>query len=699
MTPKVARLLSLLVFLGLGCGLVAVPVTSSAIGASLLGDQSEHTVFLAGNLTHDKLITLTSGLSACGHRGVLLLDSTKSSPYHKLFLNAFQPQRVVPIGAFSSHVVDLEERLNIKAAPPIEWKRGPPWELWRGLFARAETVVVCPAEPYRLLLQAACLAGVAQAPLFVVHGDGNEGKVLRQLMSDWHTTTIYAVGAVPKVWRGTPELRVVRFADEESVAAAYLRRQLKNGPIKSLVVANPTDVNRSAGVMSPLAPWITLKKRGLLLLTNDAGDNAGALVQAALQNRALQHTENLILVADLQAIPMERRPNPFADGKDPYIEMEPLTPRGHQPYTFATGRLFNEDPSVVALVLAREKLLARQRRSERRKHPRALVASNSGGSLPLLETFSQNTAKELRNCGYDTTTLFGLQVNKVDLRRLLPDQDVFLWEGHHNTLIKDYQLPEWSEPLQPSLLFIQSCLALKDYKAQPLLERGALCVVGSSTRIFSASGGAFALSFFDALLYSKQSMGGSLRQAKNFLVTYAMLKEKRFGKDARLTAANLRSAWAFTLWGDPTLQLPSPESPEDALPPVRHRVQGNTIVVTLPNTAHEKAATTKYKAQMLPNGRLAGLVTKEPDENLQPLVPFVFVEVALPQAPADKTPELSSKIPSRRWAFCWDSRRKSGYLLVMPRTEDRDELRFRIAWQTSGSERTVRTDGVTVHGQ
>lgn len=680
MTPKVARWLYFFLLAGLGFGVGAGSSPPIATGASPNLEQSDRTVFLAGNLAHDRLVTLTSGLVASGHQGVLLLDSNKSSPYHKRFLHTFQPARLIPIGAFAGGVIDVEERLGMPATSRIEWRRGPPFDLWRQLFPRADTVVVCPAEPYRLLLQAACLAGIAQAPLFVVHNDGDETSALQQLLNEWHTTTIFAIGAVPKIWRGTPELKVVRFADEESVVAAYLRRQLKHGPMQTLVVANPADAKRSAGVMSPLAPWIALRKRAALLFTNEAGDNVGAVVQAAMQNKALQKIENLVFVADLQAIPMERRPNPFPDGKDPYIEMEPLTPKSREPYTFATGRLFNDDPSVVALVLARERLLARERQTERRRPLRALVASNSGGSLPLLEMFSQNTAKELRNCGYDTTTLFGHQVNKEDLRRLLPDQDVFLWEGHHNTLIRDYQLPEWTEQLQPSLVFIQSCLALKDYKAQPLIERGALCVVGSSTRIFSASGGAFALSFFDAALYSHLSMGGSLRQAKNFLLTYAMLKEKRLGKDARLTAANLRSAWAFTLWGDPTLRIPAPDVPEDALPPVRHEVRGNTVIITLPTDAHEKATTSKYKAQMLPNGRLAGLLSKELDEKLQPLVPFIFTEIALSSGPTGRIPQLSSRIPSRRWAFCWDSRRRCGYLLVMPRAEDRDEIRFRVTW-------------------
>src|SRR5262249_12487640 len=148
-------------------------------------------------------------------------------------------------------------------------------------------------------------------------------------------------------------------------------------------------------------------------------------------------------------------------GKDEYIEMEPLTPAGMEPATFATGRLFHDDPSVVLLMLARQHLLRPT------ASPRALVVSNPTGNLPLLEAFSRHTTKELLTCGYQTKALFGRDANKDDLRQLLPDQDVFLWEGHYGTLAKDYLVHEWTEPLRPSLVFLQSCLALSESKAQP----------------------------------------------------------------------------------------------------------------------------------------------------------------------------------------------------------------------------------------
>jgi hypothetical protein len=306
--------------------------------------------------------------------------------------------------------------------------------------------------------------------------------------------------------------------------------------------------------------------------------------------------------------------------------------------------------------------------------------SNPGGGLPLMETFSRHTAKELSNRGYRTTALFNGEVNPSKLRRLLPKQDLFLWEGHYETLVKKYQLPAWDEPLQPSLIYLQSCLALNKKLTRPLLRHGAIGIVGASTRTFSGSGGAFTLAYFDALLYSNQSLGGGLRQAKNFMIAYAQLKEKRFGKKARWTGANVRSAWAFTLWGDPTLKLPRPELPPDALPAVKHSLTGKHIVVSLPAKPYDKVITEKYQAQMVPNGRLAGLLKKSNGEEPASLVPLLFAEIRLPKGPSGYVPELKGRLSPKRWVFTWDDRRRCGYLLIIHRDRDPKDLRFTVTW-------------------
>ncbi len=681
MAHKLARTLFFLTLIGLGFGLVsqAAPQPSAPAPAwtSLDRTRAERVVFLGGDLSDESLITFMASVAASGHPGVPLLDLPAHSTYLKAFLTSFRPEQVVPVGTFPAGIADLERRLGVTTAPPLPVKGGRLPGLWHTLFPQAARVVVCPAQPRGQLLQAACLAGVEHAPLFITHGEAGEEAELRRWVADWRTEDILAVGTASHVCRSLHGVRVHRLADTEAVTAAYLRHQCKKGPIRSLVVANPADTGKGLGGMSMLAPWVALQHRGALLLTNDEGKNTTNLVRRALKDPRLRQAEALLLVADLEAIPMERRVNPVA-GKDTHIEMEPCTPIGNEPFTFATGRLFNEDPGVVALMLARQRLLAAANGTRRK----VMVASNPGGSLPLLEVFSRYTSRELRNCGYELTALFGNDVTRDEVRRRLPEQDLFLWEGHHSTLIKEFNLPAWTEPLPPSFVFLQSCLALTEAKAQPLLRRGAVGVVGSSTRTYSASGGAFSLAFFDALLYDQQSLGGSVRQAKNFLLAYSLLKEKRLGKEARLGGANLRSAWAFTLWGDPTLKLPTPAADGERLAPVRHHLRGDTLVVSLPDTGYEKIKSARYEASMQPNARMAGLLSKDGDDSRRRMVPFVFAEVHLPKAPAGRTPRLQSRLPDDHWVFCWDQRRQVGYLLMTPRPRDQREIRFHIDWET-----------------
>ena len=208
-----------------------------------------------------------------------------------------------------------------------------------------------------------------------------------------------------------------------------------------------------------------------------------------------------------------------------------------------------------------------------------------------------------------------------------------------------------------------------------LLGRGAVAIVGSSTRTFSGSGGAFTLAFLDSLLYDGQSLGDGLRQAKNFLLAYSELKQQLLG-NAKKSGANQRSAWAFSLWGDPTLRLPRPRPGPNALQSVRHLVHGHSIIISLPEQPYPMVTSGKYQTQMLPNARLAGLVGKELSEDGQRLVPFVFSEIGLPWIRKGETPHLRSRIPEKHWIFLWDARLRRGYLLVAPRPKDQREIRF-----------------------
>jgi len=189
------------------------------------------------------------------------------------------------------------------------------------------------------------------------------------------------------------------------------------------------------------------------------------------------------------------------------------------------------------------------------------------------------------------------------------------------------------------------------------------------------------LAYLDALLYDGESLGGALRQSKNFLLAYSMLKEKRLGSQAKMSGANIRSAWAFTLWGDPALTLPAPSVAENPNA-VRSYVRGNTITVTVP-AVDGAAEVGKYRVAYRPNSRLAGMIRPVADDEKK-LVPFVFAEVRLSNVPDNASPRLETKHSESSWTFLWDARRRVGYVLALPR-EGARELKFHVKWDTTVS--------------
>ncbi len=273
-------------------------------------------VFLLDKLSDVDTIAATTALGAVEPDALVLFESERFHASLQAFLKAWQPRVLHNVNSLA--------------------------DIWPKLFPKAPRVVVCAAEPRARLLQAACLAGLLQAPLVVAEDKNPE---LRGRLQRWETKEIYAVGEVKSFWEGLG-MRVVRLKNDIALRDSCLRHAVKKGRIAALVVANPFDDAAGKGAMSSLAPWITCQKNGILLLTNEAGDDVKSLADEALGRPELKAVESLVLVGNLKALPMERRANPLA-GKDAVIETEPLTPAGAEPVSFATGRLFHEDPQSL----------------------------------------------------------------------------------------------------------------------------------------------------------------------------------------------------------------------------------------------------------------------------------------------------------------------------------------------------------------
>lgn len=629
------------------------------------------TVIIAGRMPDPDLVALSVMTAAATPDADFLLDTHRAETTIRPFFDRSRPEKVIPVGAFPEDH-DPAKRWGVTnpvAHPP---EADPVAYAW-SLFPKADRVVVAPRKPHAELLQAARLAGTLKVPLFVLRDRADPIEGLKELLTSRGVKEVIAVGTAAQPCRNIDGVKLTELADAVAVAAVHRKELLRGGPIRTLILANPADPKRE----STLAPWVAVRKRAALLLTGPDGKDAAAVVAAALKDKDTATADSLLVLAGPEAIPATKRDNPAA-GKDEQVDVEPWVPHGPDLLTLAAGRLFHDDRAVLPLVFARQRLF------EHNPEPtKVLIASNPGDGLPLLETFSRNTGRQLANAGCKVTGLYGkANLTGPELRALVPQSDIFLWEGHYRTLVDTYEMPKWTEPLRPSIIFLQSCLALNPAEAGLLFDRGAVAVVGSPNRTYSGSGGACSLGFLDALASDGRPAGAALRHAKNFLLCYAELKEKRLGEAAKLGGANRRAAWTFTLWGDPTLNLPRPTPPADALPPLKYEVTKSRLILTLPAKRYPSTEVGVYRSEMWPGGRLAGLFSSDDDANRH-LIPFAFAEVGIPDAPDGKAPRLTSKVPARNYLLKWDARRKVAYLLLLPRAKDTGTIEFQIHWDTA----------------
>jgi hypothetical protein len=627
-------------------------------------------VVLAGAMPEPNLVALSVMCAGAQPDADFLLDGERADVIVKPFLDRLRPASVTPVGDFEKGQ-DSTRRWGV-AAPVLSDARPDAVEFAWSLYPKAEVAVVAPRAPAPELLQAACLAGTLKAPLFVLREGADPLKGLKELLASRGVKEVVAVGGAIGACKKLEGVKLTELIDATATAAAHRKALLRGGKIDVLVLTNPADPKKLAA----LAPWVAVKRRAALLLTGPDGKDAGTLIAAALKDRDAAGADSLIVLADLDAIPRTKRDNPAA-GKDERIDVEQWVPAGDESITLAAGRVFHADRAVVPLVFARQRILERTPGP-----PKILIASNPGDGLPLLETFSRNTGRELQNAGWKVTGRYGkTELTAKELRDLLPEQDVFLWEGHYRTLVDHFEMPKWTEPLRPSVVFLQSCLALNPEEAALLLDRGAVAVVGTPNRTYSGSGGALTLGFFDSLAYDGRSTGASLRHAENFLLCYAELKTKRLGDAAKLGGANQRAAWTFTLWGDPTMKMPKSTPPKDALPALECEVAKNKLTLSLPEKRYPSTEVAPYRAEMWPGGRLAGLFTTD-GEDAKRLAPLAFAEFALPDAKDGMIPRLTTTLPGRNWVFRWDARRRAGYLLAIPREKDREAgaVEFTVRW-------------------
>src|SRR5206468_747983 len=125
------------------------------------------------------------------------LDTPESQAWSRRFLDAYKPERVVIVGEAPR---EIAERYGVRAEAAVELTGGKPLQLWNKLLPNADRLVVCPATPRAVLLQAACVAGQLKAPLYLTNEETNRDELL-QFIAERKPREILAVGAAADLLR------------------------------------------------------------------------------------------------------------------------------------------------------------------------------------------------------------------------------------------------------------------------------------------------------------------------------------------------------------------------------------------------------------------------------------------------------------------------------------------------------------------
>ena len=230
-----------------------------------------------------------------------------------------------------------------------------------------------------------------------------------------------------------------------------------------------------------------------------------------------------------------------------------------------------------------------------------------------------------------------------------------------------------------ALVILQSCSSLLSEATSGAIRAGACGVVGSVTSIHSASGSSFVKAWTDAVLYRGATAGEAVRDARNYFLLLAWLKEARGHKEQGKV---LRVAMSFRLWGDPEAVVLPGIKGKPALRPITGKLGGRQVTLHLPARKLPEAKTNKYAVRAFPGSQTAGIVRRLKGKDYRRLMPMYFLRLDRPVG-LDMDNWLSlarNGDTGTRAVFSMDQQGRYVYVLYLPDEENRREkitLKFR----------------------
>jgi len=682
-------------------------------------------------------------------------------------------------------------------------------------WGKAERVVIADARNPSDQIYAAALAARLREPLLLF--DTARQRLCLDVVAELEAKRAIVVGQSHNDF-GEPVNVDLGVPTERLDGASYHKRMTKllgRTRVKTMVLARVPNSYDGIGATAWLAPYVSLVRRAPVLLTpTDQGEHAEQLVRYHIHANRLR-PRSLLILADYYSIAGRTItiPNAPADDVDNYtLTVDPCAvPTEGYAGSLAVGRIPFASPADAALMFARG--VAHRQVIDETKSSAVVIANpkSSHGRLPLCETVSRATVRELKNRSVNVAEFYDVHSNAEPVVEAVERAQLVLYEGHSSdqylfvptydfdnpdqtfetdtfvetieerpmirdgaggyldgasvypstedvdanrargpplvepgasTVVEllmlleekrtrdrgprseptdknttedaepedanepaddapasddngfDSDDPEFADQYGPPpgatikqlngrpIVILQSCYSLNDQALTRVHDLGGVALVGSATKIHSASGSTFMKAMLDGVIYRGDTVGEALRDARNYFLCLQDLKNQR-GHTQQ--AKSYRVALSFTLWGDPEVRV----FPNKLAPPHRETVKAEwsgpaRITLTMPEKRLPTVKAERYVMKHFPGSQAAGVVKRkgEGDEAPRHLLPFHFARLEMPAGfDIDRYSRLvRDGDKTVRAVFRTDEQRRYLYVLYFPFNE-KPEARYDLVFK------------------
>lgn len=502
---------------------------------------------------------------------------------------------------------------------------------------RSSDLVITDFSELESYLQASLFAAHFQLPLLPLDAELNETS-LENTVRNKNVKRIFLISnKIPELLKNLKTLQIVLLPAEK--ISEIIIRKIGNNQIRNVIVStllNPF----TQGISHPedaifFLPYISYLRSAPLFLSDS---NGGKSVDRNLKKYLTKHSlipRNITLFGDYARLHVIEADSDLRELiYDGDIELEPgsfYKPGNAMP--FGVGRLPFEQISDVSLYYARLKYQNHYYQKKQRNYAMIsnLIASE-GATLKFAEAISKTTVKEMKNLGLKGKSYYAIEPDDWDMWNSALKSGIIIYEGH-----SDHFLPlQTTDPddlfykQNPyyhkfPLLILQSCNSLED--TEILANRGPIALVGSSTRVHSASGSSYINAYMDSLLYESSTLGEALRDTKNYFISVVNLKTKRGHQEQTKTR---RVALTFRLWGDPEIKpFMQPLEPAKKDPIKLKAINSKAIEIETPKNFYSKIENEKYRLRSFPGSKQAGIVKsiKNSATGLRSIESFYFLKI------------------------------------------------------------------------